>query len=70
MTGHNHTYRHASTCATTGKRGYLDRKAARKNRRATAHRTRERAAEVNVYQCDHCHLFHIGHPRSTPEKGN
>lgn len=61
MAGRNHTYRHASTCETTGKRSYLGRKTARRNRRATLNRTGEKTSEVNVYQCDHCGLFHIGH---------
>lgn len=61
MTGRNKVYRHASTCEVTGKRGYLDRKTARQNRRATLKRTGEHTSDLNVYRCEHCEMFHIGH---------
>jgi hypothetical protein len=61
VTGPNNTYRHAGICEETGKRGYIDRATARRNRKATLHRTGEGTARVSVYRCEHCDLFHIGH---------
>lgn len=68
MAGRNNSYRHANTCAKTGKRGYLDRGTARRNRRAVQKRTGERASDVNIYRCHHCDLFHLGHATSSDDR--
>lgn len=45
---------HISTCPTTGKHSYRDRKTARKVRQRGSHR------HGNPYQCTHCGYWHLG----------
>lgn len=51
----------AIICQTTGKRGYDSRKAARQARKRHAVKHAEAISSINVYRCEHCERFHIGH---------
>ena len=49
-------HRDYTTCTTTGKRGYWDRKTASAVRRGHVSRK-----HLGVFRCQHCNLWHLGH---------
>jgi hypothetical protein len=50
-----------ASCDKTGKRGYSDRKSARRARRYMMQLEGEKAAEWDIYRCQYCQMIHIGH---------
>jgi hypothetical protein len=61
MTGGPPRLKFITICHESGKRGYGDRKAARKARRYMMQREGEKAADWDIYRCDSCEMLHIGH---------
>lgn len=50
-------------CKHAGKRSYFTPKQAKRARINTTTSNGEDPEAMNVYECDHCKRFHIGHPK-------
>jgi hypothetical protein len=60
-----------STCETTGKRSYVDRKTAKRALKRSAWDYEEPRSAWNAYRCEHCRLFHVRHrPANRTEEGS
>jgi hypothetical protein len=61
MTGRLPPRGYIAICDVSGKRGYGNRRSARKARRQMLQIEGEKASQWDIYLCQHCEMLHIGH---------